>query len=41
MILLSFLCYEGRLCLLYPAVQGSGEAVWSRNRRGEFALYQR
>ena len=24
-----------------PAVQGSGEAVWSRNRRGEFALYQR
>lgn len=24
-----------------PAVQGSGEAVWRRNRRGEFALYQR
>ena len=24
-----------------PAVQGSGEAVWSRNRRGEFALYQK
>ena len=24
-----------------PAVQGTGEAVWSRNRRGEFALYQR
>lgn len=24
-----------------PAVQGSGESVWSRNRRGEFALYQK
>ena len=23
-----------------PAVQGSGEVVWSKNRRGEFALYQ-
>ncbi len=24
-----------------PAVQGTGESVWRRNRRGEFALYQR
>ena len=24
-----------------PAVPGSGEAAWSRNRRGEFALYSR
>jgi len=24
-----------------PAVQGSGESVWSQNRRGEFALYRR
>ena len=24
-----------------PAVQGSGEAAWSKNRRGEFALYKR
>ncbi len=23
-----------------PAVSGSGEAVWSKNRRGEFAIYQ-
>lgn len=24
-----------------PAMAGSGEAVWSMNRRGEFALYQK
>jgi len=24
-----------------PAVTGSGEEVWAKNRRGEFALYQR
>lgn len=24
-----------------PAVQGTGEAVWRLNRRGEFALYQK
>jgi len=24
-----------------PAVQGQGEAVWSKNRRGEFAIYQK
>jgi outer membrane protein OmpA-like peptidoglycan-associated protein len=24
-----------------PAMAGSGEAVWSQNRRGEFALYQK
>jgi len=23
-----------------PAVQGSGESAWSKNRRGEFALYK-
>ena len=23
-----------------PAVAGSGESVWSKNRRGEFAIYQ-
>lgn len=24
-----------------PAVQGSGEEVWSKNRRGEFAIFQK
>ena len=23
-----------------PAVVGSGESVWSKNRRGEFAIFQ-